>query len=55
MANMGYARFQNTTRDMEDCIEHIDDDLSEDEQEARRDFIRMCVEIANSHGELADT
>jgi hypothetical protein len=55
MANMGYCRFQNTVRDMNDCMEHIDDDLSsEDEKDARREFVEMCVEIAENYGELVE-
>jgi len=51
MGNMGYCRFQNTTSDMDDCIEHIDDhDLSEEEQEARKDFIEKCVDVALDYG-----
>jgi len=53
MANMGYCRFQNTVGDMEDCLEHIEDDLhSEEEKEARQDFIRLCVQVAHDYGEL---
>ena len=54
MGNMGYVRFQNTLSDLDDCYEHLDDDLSEDEQEARRRLIGLCVRIANEAGELAE-
>lgn len=26
MGNMGYCRFRNTARDLEDCVEHWEDD-----------------------------
>jgi hypothetical protein len=55
MANMGYCRFQNTLGDLEDCEEHIEDDVSEDEQDARKDLIALCVKIAEQYGELAET
>ena len=51
MANMGYCRFQNTNRDLEDCMEHIDDhDLSEEEVKARKELIDNCVTIAIDYG-----
>lgn len=51
MGNMGYCRFQNTTSDMDDCIENMDDnDLSEEEQEARKRFIEMCIDVALDYG-----
>lgn len=43
--NMGYCRFQNTLADLEDCFEHISDDLSKEEQKARIKLIRLCKEI----------
>jgi hypothetical protein len=55
MSNMGYCRFQNTVGDMEDCVDHLDDDLSEDEQEARREFISICVRVASDYGELDES
>jgi hypothetical protein len=55
MASMGYCRFENTLRDLEECEEHLEDDLSEREQEARKDLIGLCVKIAEQYGELAET
>lgn len=48
MANMGYCRFQNTANDLADCMEHMDqdDDLSRGEAKARRQIIKMAVDIA---------
>lgn len=51
---MGYVRFENTTRDLDDCLEHMEDDVSESEQEARKDLIALCVQIAEQYGELAE-
>lgn len=46
MSNMPYCRFENTVGDLEDCLDHIEDDLGGDEYEARDELIRICVEIA---------
>ena len=47
MGNMGYCRFENTVPDLEDCQEHLfDEDLSEEEERARKRLIRICKEIA---------
>jgi len=47
MANMGYCRFQNTVKDAEDCEDHIfDEELSEEEANARARFILLCKRIA---------
>ena len=49
MANMAYCRFQNTVSDLRDCADHMDDKLSEEEQEARHRLIGICVEIADNY------
>ena len=49
MGNMSYCRFENTVDDLEDCQEHISDDIDElthEERRARRKMIRICKEIA---------
>jgi len=47
MSNMSYCRFQNTLTDLRDCQDSIGDDgLSLDENEARKELIRVCREIA---------
>jgi len=46
MGNMGYCRFENTVPDLEDCQEHLfDEDLSDEEERARKRLIRICKEI----------
>lgn len=46
MANMGYCRFQNTAGDLADCLDHINDrNLSDEEEEARRELIDTCRQI----------
>jgi hypothetical protein len=49
MANMSYCRFSNTLSDLRDCYEHIDDELSPEEQKAREALIRLCGNIANEY------
>ena len=49
MGNMSYCRFENTAGDLEDCIEHINADLSESssyERRARKHLIELCRTIA---------
>ena len=47
MSNMSYCRFENTLGDLEDCLEHMDDDdLSGDEVRARAELKTICKEIA---------
>lgn len=50
MANMGYCRFQNTYRDLKDCADHIDDDVSEDEEKFRKWLIDLCRGICEDAG-----
>jgi hypothetical protein len=52
MGNMGYCRFQNTASDLRDCQDYIfDDDLSPDEDRARKRLIKICKEIAADFNE----
>ena len=52
MANMNYCRFDNTLADLRDCYEHMDDnDLSKDEQQARQELIRLCVNLGGDYEE----
>jgi uncharacterized protein YhfF len=49
MANMSYCRFENTTKDMQDCIYAIEEgdtkDLSRYEAAALREFLDLAKEI----------
>lgn len=46
MGNMAYCRFQNTLSDLSQCDEHLDDDLSAEEDAARTKLIKLCIQIA---------
>jgi len=49
MPNMSYCRFENTTRDMQDCLDAIEDgdtrELSRYEISALRRFLGLAEEI----------
>lgn len=49
MSNMGYCRFQNTLKDLEDCNEHLweDLDVGSEEAKARDELVRLCKDIAS--------
>ena len=51
MSNMSYCRFQNTVGDLDDCCDHMDDELSEEEQQARKRLIELCCRIASDYDE----
>lgn len=55
MANMSYCRFQNTLGDLSDCEEALrdTDDLSEEEEKARKRLVNLCIEIAKDYGPSA--
>jgi len=49
MGNMSYCRFENTARDLQDCVNAINrgetDDLNDYEVEGLRDILEMSNEI----------
>ena len=52
MPNMGYCRFENTARDLQDCLDHMEETpRSETEKHARKRLILRCVELACDYGE----
>lgn len=62
MPNMSYCRFENTTQDMQDCIDalsevdgslkdYFDSLSSEYEQHAFKRFFRLCKEVAENYGD----
>ena len=58
MPNMSYCRFENTRRDMEDCLHAIEygeaEDLSKYEHEALKDFLDLAKEIVNLENKIND-
>jgi hypothetical protein len=55
MANMGYCRFRNTLADLLDCMEHWDDDLSEEEAAARTRLARLCAQLGEDSEDSEDS
>jgi hypothetical protein len=46
MANMSYCRFENTSRDLQDCYENFTSTrLSEDEKRYRARIVEQCLLI----------
>jgi hypothetical protein len=50
MANMTYCRFRNTVEDLEDCYEAMEEDVSSEEERARKRLIKLACEIALNYG-----
>ncbi len=47
MPNMSYCKFQNTLKDLQDCCDDIyNDDLSTEEDKARKRLVKLCRDIA---------
>lgn len=53
MSNMSYCRFRNTEKDLVDCKEALNsmvigvESLSEDELEAAKNLVTLCVETVS--------
>lgn len=55
MPNMSYCRFENTVNDLQDCYDSMHEKLEEGfEKDARKRFIRLCVDIAEDYGDELD-
>jgi hypothetical protein len=50
---MSYCRFQNTLKDLRDCYDNWDD-LSEEEENAKKKLIKLCVDIACDSGNCSE-
>lgn len=52
MPNMSYCRFHNTLLDLRACYKSLneEDQLSEEEEAAKRKLIDLCIEIALDYG-----
>ena len=51
---MSYCRFENTLRDLRDCIDHLDDELTDEESNARFKLMILCAEIAKGLNRLIE-
>ena len=60
MSNMSYCRFQNTLRDLEDCVEAMYDidgnfeELSPEEARAAKALLDLCNNLVISYYHLND-
>jgi hypothetical protein len=58
MPNMSYCRFENTSQDLNDCLEALSNeeytDLSTWEETGLRDLIQLCKEILEYEEEIID-
>ena len=58
MANMSHCRFENTTKDMQDCINAIEEqetnNLSDYETRALSNFLDLAREITNLEYEIEE-
>ncbi len=53
---MGYCRFQNTYKDLEDCYDNMDKtNLSKEEQDAREELLELCKIIIRDYCEEEDS
>jgi len=51
MSNMSYCRFENTYADLEDCFDHMGEDVSESEKDYKQRMIKLCEQIARRYGD----
>jgi hypothetical protein len=58
MANMSYCRFENTYRDLVDCLQALNDSgvdsLSDRELQYAKMMIQVCENIVNHYDEVLD-
>jgi hypothetical protein len=58
MANMSYCRFENTYRDLVDCLQALNDSgvdsLSDCELQYAKMMIQVCENIVNHYDEVLD-
>tara|TARA_R110000751_G_scaffold90246_1_gene177245 strand:- start:5588 stop:5785 length:198 start_codon:yes stop_codon:yes gene_type:complete len=58
MGNMSYCRFYNTSKDVEDCIDAIENgdmvDLSQDEYDALMNLLYCAEKIVEMKEEIED-
>ena len=59
MANMSYCRFENTSRDLRDCLDAIEneeiDDLSSYEKDGLESLLEYCETIFFMKEEIEET
>lgn len=51
MGNLSYCRFENTAKDLRDCLEHFDEDLEGYEFKARNKIVQLAKQIVDEFGD----
>ena len=51
MANMSYCRFENTYKDLLDCYNNINEELSDREHKYREMLVELCQSIVDDYDE----
>ena len=53
MANMSYCRFENTSNDLQDCVDNweLDEDANDYEKCAKKQIIKLAREIVEMAGQ----
>ena len=54
MVDMQHCRFRNIVGDLEDCLDHLLDDVSEEEATARIRLIDICSDIIEESDNLPE-
>jgi len=59
MSNMSYCRFENTARDLRDCVQAIEngehtDDLSSYEKNGLKELLDLCEEMSHMKEEIEE-
>jgi len=49
MPNMSYCRFENTYRDLLDCLDNMNEQLSKSEAGYKESLVDICREIINEY------
>lgn len=61
MANMSYCRFENTSRDLRDCVEALEELVYEDERplsvserQSADWMVKLCKQYLELHAQMVD-
>ncbi len=52
--NMSHCRFENTLEDLRDCVEYMEDELSESEERYRKRLLELIKELAIGYCNLVE-
>lgn len=52
---MSYCRFENTSRDLKDCMDNMNEAVSEREHKAKLELIYTCYSILENLGVVIET